>query len=111
MQRATLRSVRCLDQSRTALDASVLEAIVHGPGRHHATARLSARERDVIDLIATGRSNAGIANTLGVSIAAVERHVTSIFAKFSLYPEPANHRRVLAVLRYLESRPRYSSLT
>ena len=60
------------------------------------------REREVLALIAEGHSNHGIAEELVVTVAAVERHVTSIFAKLSLYPEKQAHRRVLAVLRYLD---------
>jgi DNA-binding NarL/FixJ family response regulator len=56
----------------------------------------------VLALIAEGHSNHGIAEELVVTLAAVERHVTSISAKLSLYPEKHAHRRVLAVLRYLD---------
>jgi DNA-binding NarL/FixJ family response regulator len=64
--------------------------------------RLTPREREVLALIAEGHSNHGIAEELVVTLAAVERHVTSISAKLSLYPEKHAHRRVLAVLRYLD---------
>lgn len=56
----------------------------------------------MLALIAEGHSNHGIAEELVVTVAAVERHVTSIFAKLSLYPEKQAHRRVLPVLRYLD---------
>jgi DNA-binding NarL/FixJ family response regulator len=55
----------------------------------------------VLALMAEGRSNGSIASGLVVTVAAVERHVTSIFAKLGLPPDPDDHRRVLAVLRYL----------
>ena len=58
-------------------------------------------ERDVLVLMAEGRSNQGIANQLFVTVGAVEQHVTAIFGKLGLRPDPGDHRRVLAVLRYL----------
>jgi DNA-binding NarL/FixJ family response regulator len=62
---------------------------------------LTPRERQVLALIAEGRSNVGIAQELVVTVAAVERHVTSIFDKLDLHPSPEAHRRVLAVLKHL----------
>ena len=62
---------------------------------------LSPREREVLKLMAEGRSNAAIAERFVVSERAVEKHVTSIFGKLDLAPAPADHRRVLAVLAYL----------
>jgi DNA-binding NarL/FixJ family response regulator len=64
---------------------------------------LSPREREVLGLMAEGRSNAGIAEQLVVTERAVEKHVSSIFAKLGLAPAPEDHRRVLAVLAYLRS--------
>jgi DNA-binding NarL/FixJ family response regulator len=65
---------------------------------------LTPRERDVLDLMAQGRSNAAIADALTVTPAAVEKHTQRIFAKLGLYPDDASaHRRVAAVLRYLRS--------
>ena len=72
-----------------------------------ATPRLSVlteREREVLSLMATGRSNGGIARDLLVSEGAVEKHVANIFAKLSLPRSPVQHRRVLAVLTYLTDR-------
>jgi DNA-binding NarL/FixJ family response regulator len=63
--------------------------------------RLTSRERDVIALMAEGRSNRAIAEELVVTTAAVERHVTSIFDKLGLQQSAEDHRRVLAVLHYL----------
>jgi DNA-binding NarL/FixJ family response regulator len=62
---------------------------------------LTAREREVLALIAEGRSNAAIAAALVVGLGAVEKHVRSIFMKLDLAPADADHRRVLAVLTYL----------
>ena len=65
-------------------------------------AGLTPRETEVIGLMAEGRSNAGIAAELVVSEGAVEKHVSSIFTKLGLPPAEQDHRRVLAVLRWLE---------
>jgi DNA-binding NarL/FixJ family response regulator len=64
---------------------------------------LTTRERDVLALMAEGRSNTAIAQILVVSDRSVEKHVGNIFSKLGLAPSDADHRRVLAVLRYLES--------
>jgi DNA-binding NarL/FixJ family response regulator len=64
---------------------------------------LTPREREVLGLMAEGRSNAAIAEALVVTERAVEKHVTSIFTKLDLTPAAEDHRRVLAVLRYLRS--------
>jgi DNA-binding NarL/FixJ family response regulator len=73
-------------------------------GRRRVTPldQLTPREREVMALIAQGRSNQGIAEDLVVTTAAVERHVTSIFSKLDLRRAPEDHRRVLAVLQYLK---------
>lgn len=74
--------------------------------RHRATdplERMSAREREVLALMAEGRSNHAIAERLVISGRAVEKHVTSIFAKLDLPPAGEDHRRVLAVLRFLRA--------
>lgn len=91
---------------RVAAGGSVLDPEVVGRmvGRHRRDSPLddlTPRERDVITLMAEGRSNRGIADALVVTPAAVERHVTSIFDKLGLQPSTDDHRRVLAVLRYL----------
>jgi DNA-binding NarL/FixJ family response regulator len=62
---------------------------------------LSKREREVLSLMAEGKSNQGIADALVVTVAAVERHVTSVFGKLGLRPATEDHRRVLAVLEFL----------
>jgi DNA-binding NarL/FixJ family response regulator len=67
--------------------------------------QLTPRERDVLTEMAEGKSNGGIAAALFVTEAAVEKHVTSIFHKLGLAPTAGEHRRVMAVLRYLEQRP------
>jgi DNA-binding NarL/FixJ family response regulator len=71
--------------------------------RNDGLGSLTARERDVLALMAEGRSNAAIAAALVISERAVAKHVANIFSKLGLPASEANHRRVLAVLRYLES--------
>jgi DNA-binding NarL/FixJ family response regulator len=87
----------------TALDPEVVGQLL-GAGRHaRGLAALTAREREVLALMAEGRSNAGIADVLVISAGVVEKHVASIFAKLGLPPAEGDNRRVLAVLRYLEA--------
>jgi DNA-binding NarL/FixJ family response regulator len=87
----------------TVLDPEVISQMLGASRRNGVVASLTARERAVLSLMAEGRSNAAIAKSLFVSEGSVEKHVTNIFAKFGLPPSDADHRRVLAVLRYLES--------
>ena len=88
----------------TALDPEVVTQLLRrAPRRTDDLDALTPREHDVLSLMAEGRSNGAIAGTLVVSERAVEKHVANIFAKFGLAPSDADHRRVLAVLRYLES--------
>ncbi len=86
----------------TALDPEVVSQLVRSSQQAAGLAELTPRERDVLALMAEGRSNAGIAAALVVSASVVEKHVASIFAKLRLPPSEADNRRVLAVLRYLQ---------
>jgi DNA-binding NarL/FixJ family response regulator len=87
----------------TVLDPEVVTRLL-GASRHSgALDTLTGREREVLALMAEGRSNTAIAKTLFLTQGAVEKHVTSIFAKLGLPPSHDDHRRVLAVLRYLEA--------
>jgi DNA-binding NarL/FixJ family response regulator len=87
----------------TALDPEVVSQLL-GAGRHApGLAALTPREREVLSLMAEGRSNAGIAATLVISAGVVEKHVASIFGKLGLPPAEGDNRRVLAVLRFLGS--------
>ena len=87
----------------TVLDPEVVTRLL-GASRHGgALDTLTGREREVLALMAEGRSNTAIAKTLFLTQGAVEKHVTSIFAKLGLPPSHDDHRRVLAVLRYLEA--------
>ena len=87
----------------TALDPEVVSQLLRVSRQAQGVATLTARERDVVSLMAEGRSNAGIAAALVVSSGVVEKHVASIFGKLGLPPSEADNRRVLAVLRYLGS--------
>jgi DNA-binding NarL/FixJ family response regulator len=87
----------------TALDPEVITQLLGASRRADGIATLTSREREVLGLMAEGRSNSAIATKLVVSERAVEKHVGNIFSKLGLAPSDADHRRVLAVLRYLES--------
>ena len=87
----------------TALDPEVVRQLVRSSPHAGGLAGLTAREREVLALMAEGRSNAGIATALVVSASVVEKHVASIFGKLGLPPSEADNRRVLAVLRYVGS--------
>jgi len=96
--------------SRVAAGGSALdpEVVARMLGRRRAEGpldRLSQRERDVLAAMAEGKSNKGVAASLFVTQAAVEKHVTSIFQKLELDPAPTEHRRVLAVLTYISNPP------
>ena len=87
----------------TALDPEVVSQLVRASRHTDGLATLTPRERDVLALMAEGRSNAGIAAALVVSAGVVEKHVASIFGKLGLPASETANRRVLAVLRYLGS--------
>ena len=87
----------------TALDPEVVTQLLGASRRTSGLDTLTARERDVLGLMAEGRSNGAIASILVISERAVEKYVGNIFSKLGLAPSGGDHRRVLAVLRYLES--------
>jgi DNA-binding NarL/FixJ family response regulator len=87
----------------TALDPEVVTQLLGASRRTDSISVLSAREREVLSLMAEGRSNAAIARDLVISEGAVEKHVANIFTKFDLPVSQSDHRRVLAVLRFLDS--------
>jgi DNA-binding NarL/FixJ family response regulator len=98
---AFIDAVRRVAAGGSALDPEVVGRML---GRRRADGpldRLSPREREVLAAMAEGKSNQGIADTLVVTEAAVEKHVTNIFQKLDLSTTPSGHRRVLAVLTYL----------
>ena len=87
----------------TVLDPEVIAQLIARRRRNDRFDSLAAREREVLGLMAQGRSNAAIAQALVITDGAVEKHVTSIFAKLGLPATDADHRRVLAVLAYLRT--------
>ena len=92
-------AVRRVAAGDTIVDSKVVQQLLRR--QRDPVARLSEREREVLALMAEGRSNAAIARTLVVSEAAVGKHITSIFTKLDLPPAEDDNRRVLAVLAYL----------
>jgi DNA-binding NarL/FixJ family response regulator len=101
--REFLDAVRRVAAGATVLDREVVTQLVRARDRDRdgAMDELTAREREVLELMAEGRSNAAIARALVVTPSAVEKHVTSIFGRLGLTPSEDDHRRVLAVLAYL----------
>jgi DNA-binding NarL/FixJ family response regulator len=87
----------------TALDPEVVTQMLGASRRTDSISVLTAREREVLSLMAEGRSNGAIAEALVISDGAVEKHVANIFTKFDLPVSQSDHRRVLAVLRFLDS--------
>jgi DNA-binding NarL/FixJ family response regulator len=96
-------AVRRVSRGGSAMDPAVVERMVARPRPDSLLDDLTAREREVLALMAEGRSNAAIAGRLVVTVSAVENHITAIFDKLGLKQEREDHRRVLAVLRYLRS--------
>jgi DNA-binding NarL/FixJ family response regulator len=98
-----IHAVREVVAGRSVVDALVVDALVarHARARESPLQRLTPRERDVVSLMAQGKSNSAIASELALGRSAVEKHVNSIFTAFDLAPETSQNRRVLAVLIYL----------
>jgi DNA-binding NarL/FixJ family response regulator len=88
----------------TVIDPEVVAQLLARTRQREPLDDLSPREREVLELMAEGRSNGAIASTLVITQRAVEKHVKSIFQKLRLQPADTDHRRVLAVLRFLETR-------
>jgi DNA-binding NarL/FixJ family response regulator/class 3 adenylate cyclase len=96
-------AVRRVADGGSALDPAVVTELVGRKRRDDPLDQLTAREREVLELMAEGRSNQAIAERLFVTLRAVEKHVTSIFSKLGLPASTDDHRRVLAVLAYLRA--------
>ncbi|WP_283137257.1 response regulator transcription factor [Rhizohabitans arisaemae] len=99
-----LDTVRRVRAGGTVIDPEVVMQLLGRRRRGTDVDALTPRERAVLGLMAEGRSNTAIATRLTVTEGAVEKHISSIFAKLSLGPAPDDHRRVLAVLAYLGAR-------
>jgi DNA-binding NarL/FixJ family response regulator len=95
-------AVRRVAGGGTAMDPEVIAKLLARPAHSRPLSRLTPRELDVLALMAEGRSNAAIAQRLFVSESAVGKHTASIFGKLDLAPSDDDHRRVLAVLAYLQ---------
>ncbi|MDQ3571796.1 MAG: response regulator transcription factor [Actinomycetota bacterium] len=96
-------AVRRVAAGGSALDPVVVQTMLGRSDGVDPFAALTVREREVLELMAEGRSNAAVAASMVVTERAVEKHVTSIFSKLNLPPTPDDHRRVLAVLRFLDA--------
>jgi DNA-binding NarL/FixJ family response regulator len=105
--KAFIGAVESVARGGTALDREVVSELVRqrtgGGGGDHALVSLTPREREVLELMAEGRSNAAIARHMVVTPGAVEKHVTNIFGKLDLPATDDDHRRVLAVLTFLRT--------
>jgi serine/threonine-protein kinase PknK len=97
-------TVRRVAKGGSVVDPALVQELVSARRRNDPLGALSAREQEVLALMAEGRSNAGIAHRLWVTEGTIEKHVRSIMAKLDLPETTEDHRRVLAVLRFLESR-------
>jgi DNA-binding NarL/FixJ family response regulator len=98
-----LQALHTIAAGGTVLDPQIMRSLVRAHSRQNPLRALSDREREVLDVMAEGRSNAAIADRLVVSGKTVESHIASIFAKLDLHNTPDDHRRVLAVLAALRS--------
>jgi DNA-binding NarL/FixJ family response regulator len=95
-------AVQRVAKGGTALDPDVVAQLVSRSGDDGPLSELTPREREVLGLMAEGRSNGGIAEQLVLTVGAVEKHIASIFGKLRLHQSDSDHRRVLAVLAYLQ---------
>ncbi|MGH9214458.1 MAG: response regulator transcription factor [Acidimicrobiales bacterium] len=100
-----IEAVHRVGQGGTALDPQVVSQLVSRHRQGSPLDRLTEREREVLGVMAEGRSNAGIAELLVLTIGAVEKHIANIFSKLDLPPSEGDHRRVRAVLAYLQQDP------
>jgi DNA-binding NarL/FixJ family response regulator len=98
-----VEAVRRVGRGGTAIDPDVVAQLLGRRAEDDPLSELTPREREVLGLMAEGRSNKAICAKLFLSPKTVETHVNSIFLKLDLLPAPDDHRRVLAVLRYLEA--------
>jgi len=96
-------AVRRVGEGGSALDPAVVSEMLGRRRRDNPIDELTPREREVLELMAEGKSNQAIAEKLVVTLRAVEKHVTSIFSKLNLPASEQDHRRVLAVLTFLRT--------
>ena len=98
-----VEALRTIAGGGTVLDPEVVSQILVRSRRRSALDELTPREQEVLQLMAEGKANSAIASALHVSVGSAEKHIASIFSKLGLTPDESENRRVLAVLRYLES--------
>ena len=101
--RGFIDAVRTVAGGGTAMDPEVVSQLLARHERDARLGRLTAREREVLGLMAEGHSNAGVAGRLVITEKAISKHIGSIFSKLDLYPAEDANRRVLAVLTYLNA--------
>jgi DNA-binding NarL/FixJ family response regulator len=100
-----IEAIGSVARGGTVLDPEVVRQLFNTSKRTDALGSLTLREREVLALIAQGRSNTAIATALFISPGVVEKHVASIFAKLGLAPSDTDNRRVIAAIRYLQGPP------
>jgi DNA-binding NarL/FixJ family response regulator len=98
-----IEAIRRVAHGGTVLDPEVISQMLGASRRADSLAALTPREREVLGLIAEGRSNTAIAEALVITGGVVEKHIASIFAKLGLAPSDTDNRRVIAAIKYLES--------
>jgi len=99
-----VENVQRVAEGGSVVDPSLVRELVNAQRREDPLGELTPREREVLELMAEGKSNSGIAKQLWVTEGTVEKHVRAVLSKLPLAESPEDHRRVLAVLTYLESR-------
>lgn len=99
-----LSSARRVAAGGSAIDPAVVDEVVRGRATQERLAVLTPREREVLGLVAEGRSNRSVADRLSVSVKTVEAQVATVFSKLGLEEHPDDNRRILAVLAYLDGR-------
>ena len=101
--RRFIEAVRAVADGGTVIDPEVVARLLDRHARDERLDRLTPREREVLALMAEGRANAGIAARLFITEKAVSKHINNVFTKLDLHPAEDGHRRVLAVLTYLNA--------